>query len=389
VAQLLSPRLAALLSLDPTMLFLEIEVGEENDFGFFTSLLRTGEAEACDQPIASNIRIARQLGNTELVAQLAALRPLPSELTTSNILEELRFFELLEESPPVEYLRFAAANFYRLTDVLCRELKPQTVDLILSESVVLKSEDALFDFLKGEIGEHWFDLLRHVQLSCLSEAKYEEFMALLDPSTLTPGIWARIRSIRRDPRARSGTHSYELCVPYGGQPFDGIFAHLNRVAGGNCAERGLVWAVESNKRGGELSVLFADSDWSGNNYWCHNNVRNGWFKVDFRDRRVSVKHYAIHNSATHGNEYHFLKTWTLEGCDLDAMADSEWTVIDSRRNDENLHRLNAQAVFECNGDTSHAFRYIRLVQRGASHDNSSYSFLISQFEIFGAVSPPD
>jgi hypothetical protein len=164
----------------------------------------------------------------------------------------------------------------------------------------------------------------------------------------------------------------------------------NRIAGGNCVEKGVIAAKESNKHGGKLSVLFANSDWSGGSYWYHANVLNGWFKVDFKDRRVSVIHYAIHNSLSYVSEHNFLKTWTLEGSNIDSDSDSDWTVIDSRTDDETLHGADKlQGVFSCNGDTSHAFRYIRLVQRGPSHNDSFYHFVISQFEIFGTLSAPE
>jgi hypothetical protein len=255
----------------------------------------------------------------------------------------------------------------------------------------LETEDQLFEFLQGELGgEGSIDLLRHVEVCCLSEGKYDEFMNFLDPSTLTPGIWSRIRSIRPIRSFRSETHRYDCQFPYEGKNFDGIFAHLNRLAGGNCVENGIIGVEQSNICGGKLAVLFADSDWNGENYWFHDSVMNGWFKVDFKERRVSVTDYAIHNSLTHIQEHHFLKTWTLEGSNTDSDSDSEWTKIDSRTNDETLHgSTKLQGHFSCNGDTNHAFRYIRFVQRGTANHASYYHFLISQFEIFGRLSPPE
>jgi hypothetical protein len=373
LAQLLSPRVAQLLSTDPTISSLDLEVEDENDFCFFTSLVRDGRADVCEGRLVSLISLAGQLGNRELVEQLVSLHPLPSALTPSNILDELKFYEKMGTLPRVELIRFASENFYRLTEIVSHELKPETLDLIFSESLVLKSEDQFVDFLKGEICEGSIDLLRHVELCCLSEAKYVEFMDLLEPSTLTPGIWSRIRSLRPDRRCRSDAHRHGCPVRYEGKSFDGIFAYLNRIAGGNCAEKGMISAKASNHDYGKLSVLFADNDWSGGNYWQHASVLNGWFKVDFKDRRVSVTDYAVHNSLTSVEERRFLKTWTLEGSNVDSDSDSDWTKIDSRTNDETLHGASKlQGHFECNGDTRQAFRYIRLVQRGASNTTTAF-----------------
>jgi hypothetical protein len=98
-----------------------------------------------------------------------------------------------------------------------------------------------------------------------------------------------------------------------------------------------------------------------------------------------MTHYAIHNSLYHGSEHHFLKTWTVEGSN----DGTKWSVIDSRTNDETLHgKDKIQSLFVCNGDSNQAFRFIRLYQRGTSHDPSCYYFLISQFEAFGILYPP-
>jgi hypothetical protein len=343
------------------------------------------------------VAIGRQLGNTRLVKYFASLHPLPAELSASNVADELKFFESIDEVAPAELLTFTRNNFYRLTDVVAHQLKPGTLDLLFSQPMVLESEDSFLDFLKGEVENGCYDLLRHVELACLSSKKLEEFLELVDLGTVTPGVWERIRllvkSIHTAPRDRSELHHYGFRVRPGDKFFDGIFAHLNRLIGGNCADKakGIIDASDTNACCGTLSFIFADNDWSGGNYWHHNNVPNRGFKVDFRDRRVSVTHYAIHNSKTYVRERDFLKTWTLEGSNTgsDSDCDSDWIVIDSRSNDESLHGASKlQALFECNGDTQHAFRYLRLIQRGTSHDNSTYYFLISQIEIFGFLFEP-
>jgi hypothetical protein len=46
---------------------------------------------------------------------------------------------------------------------------------------------------------------------------------------------------------------------------------------------------------------------------------------------------------------------------------------------------NIQSLYACYGDIAHAFRFIRLLQWGTLHDNSSFHFVISQFEVFGSL----
>jgi general stress protein 26 len=134
---------------------------------------------------------------------------------------------------------------------------------------------------------------------------------------------------------------------------------------------------------GTLTILFDKSDWGRRNFWQNGDIKDGWFQVDFKDRRLVMTHYAIHNSVYWVRDVDFLRTWTVEGSN----DEKTWSVIDTRTNDETLHgKDKIQALFRCNGDTKQAFRFIRLYQRGVSHNLSSHRFLISHFEVFGLLS---
>jgi hypothetical protein len=389
IAQLLSPRVVELLSTDAALDWFDIEVANEDDFSIFVSLLHRGTADFSVDHLPSYISLARQLGNYDLMKQFVSLHPLPSELTPSNILEELKFYEMVGAVPAPELLRFASANFYRLTEIFSHQLKPQTLDLIFSVSLVVESEDAFFDFVKEEIGDGSLDLLRHVDLLYLSGEKIREFLSLLDLTTLTQGIWERIQftvqSIRPDPLHTSPIHRYGTVYRPGANYFDGIFANFNRACSGNCAEKGIIEVTSSQTCCGKPTVIFADSDWSGSHQWHAGNVSSIWFKADFKSRRVAITHYAIHKCSTDCPDTDQLKTWAVEGSNSD--SDSDWTVIDGRRDDQSLYgKSTLQALFECNGDTVHEFRYIRLIQRGPCHNTTNLCFRISQFEIFGVLS---
>jgi hypothetical protein len=174
-----------------------------------------------------------------------------------------------------------------------------------------------------------------------------------------------------------------LCfIRPGSDHFEGIFAFLKEESGGNCLKNNTIAATASKTCCGELHYLFDKSDYGQSAYWHHGNVLNGHFEIDFKDRRLAMTHYAIHNNLHSVSEHHFLKTWTVEGSN----GGKEWTVIDKRTNEESLHgKDKVEALFACNGDTQHEFRFIRLYQRGPSHDPRSYQFLLSQFEVFGTL----
>jgi hypothetical protein len=209
---------------------------------------------------------------------------------------------------------------------------------------------------------------------------------VVDLKRIDDGIWERIRERLLlpvfHPVRRSAVSGCPRLIGPGSDYFGGIFAELNRQTGGNCAVNGAIAATASNTCSGSLTILFNKSDWGQSSYCQHSNVKDGWFQVDFKSRRLVMTHYAIHNSVYRVGEYDFLKTWMVEGSHDEKVR----SVIDTRTNDETLHgKDKIQALFRCNGDTKQAFRFIRLYQRGVSHDSSSFYFLISQFEVFGLL----
>jgi hypothetical protein len=210
-----------------------------------------------------------------------------------------------------------------------------TLDRVLALQLVLWSEDWFFDRIKNTIesrNESCLNLLSHVDLLCLSTRKMIEFLECIDYTMMSREIWchicARLQSDGFHRHTQSSIHEYisQIQIQPRSNIFDGIFAWLKKETGGNCAINGTIIATASNTCCGTLSVLFDTSDYSGSSYWHHNNAKDGYFQIDFKDRRLAMTHYAIHNNSHYVRERDFLKTWTVEG----ANSDLKWTVIDSR-----------------------------------------------------------
>jgi hypothetical protein len=377
LAQLLAPSLAKLVASDPTIDSFYVEIENSDDFALFCSLIETGVTIVSPDRHRVYLSIARQLGNDELIKKLWPFHPSPDELNATNIMAELQFCEEFDQFGD-GVLDYAAQHFNEISPLLECQFTARTLDRILSRRLVLDSEDSLFDFIKNENekrGGAFFELLSRIDLRYLSMDKIAEFCNLIELRGISAGIWDRIRE-------RLLWRECHTVIQPGIDYFDGVFANLKRKTGGNCAVNETITTSASNTHCGTLTILFDKSDWGQSSYWHHDNVKDGWFQVDLRRRRLMMTHYAIHNSVYWVREYDFLKTWTVEGSN-DKKA---WFVIDSRRNDETLHGASkVQALFPCNGGERQAFRFIRLYQRGASHHPSCFHFLISQFEVFGLL----
>jgi hypothetical protein len=388
LAQLLAPSIAKLMASDPTIDSLYVDIDNPDDFALFRSLIETGATVVSPDRNQGYLAIARQLGNEELIQKLYALYRPPDELNATNIVAELQFAELFDQFGD-EALDYAAQHFNEISHLLACQLKVRTLDLVLSKPLVLDSEDGLFDFIKDEIekrGDDCFGLLSRIDLRCLTSQKMMEFLDLIDLRRISTEIWDRIRERLLlpafHPLCRSFVSEFPYCIPPGRDYFDGIFAHLKRKTGGNCALNDTIAATASHTESGTLTVLFDKSDYGRYSYWQNKNVKDAWFQVDFQARWLMLTHYSIHNNGYWVRESDSLNTWTVEVSN----DERAWFVIDSRTNDEALHGASkVQALFPCNGDTAHAFRFIRLYQRGVSHDPSYFNFLISQFEVFGIL----
>jgi hypothetical protein len=78
-------------------------------------------------------------------------------------------------------------------------------------------------------------------------------------------------------------------------------------------------------------------DW--NHYFFTENSPNSWIQFDFKDRFVSVTHYAL---TSDGQSAHHLLEWTASGSN----DGNSWTIVDHQK----TQRLNGDFIttlFEC------------------------------------------
>jgi hypothetical protein len=243
-----------------------------------------------------------------------------AEITNETIIQELILYQDFHEIPQ-PLLEHANKHFYQIMNLLPSQIKYKTLGLILSmDSLILETEDSLFDFIKQQIISHdssFLDFISHIDLSFLSSSRISEFLELISYNNLTPDIWScisrRLQNPLLFPLKHSSTHQYcNLFIPKD-DIFDGIFSSLNKLSGGNCATNGTISVKASNTHCGNLSIIFVKNDFGQNNFWHHDHIKDGYFEIDFLKRRISLSHYAIHNNLHYVREHDFFKTWTVEG----------------------------------------------------------------------------
>jgi hypothetical protein len=246
LAQLLSPAVSRLLSIDPTLDSFHIEVDNPEDFTVFRSLLSTGFCDISRDDICLCLTICQQLENSALIEQLFGLYEIGGELTLSNVVSKFHFYERYGEIP-VGLIEYASTHFFELKEVLFSELEVSTLDQIFRKGVVVESEDSLFEFIKREIEnrtEDCLSLLSHIELLYLTNCKMNEVVDFIETRGLTGCIWCKITELLRfygsNRSIRPSIHTSSVVFEPGTNHFDGIFAYLKRETGSNCAVNGTI-----------------------------------------------------------------------------------------------------------------------------------------------------
>jgi hypothetical protein len=105
-----------------------------------------------------------------------------------------------------------------------------------------------------------------------------------------------------------------------------------------------------------------------------------WICYDFKERTIVPTHYSLRSASRDygGVGGSHLKSWLIET----SMNESNWTVVDERRDNADLNDQNVTRAFAVS--VSQQCRFIRLVMLGKNHAGW-YGLRISSFEIFGSL----
>jgi hypothetical protein len=96
-------------------------------------------------------------------------------------------------------------------------------------------------------------------------------------------------------------------------------------------------------------------------------------------RRMAVNRYSIQGR----NDFngHYPRNWKLRG----SLDNSTWIDIDTRTGDTTIASLGAWGTFVPNGNTSTAFRYLRVEMTGPSSDGNNY-LCLAEVQLYGTLS---
>jgi hypothetical protein len=380
VANFLSPRVAHLHSIDPSVDQFVIKTDDPDHQ--FKEILSFGRGLAVDVNETNRAflaSVASELGNYELY--FALHEPFQTNLQVSTFCELFPPCDIGEALPEkaVEYL---AEHFHDLESSFLNEFPISGLTQILSHpSLRLLSEDSLYEFLSSHFDSNpcYIGLLELVRFEFLTKSAITNFVKWtcdhFDQFTLSLSMWqavtARLLLDVRVDAAQSERFATRFALDESSR-LNGIIAHLTRKHGGNVHNQKIVTVAGSSQYQGYVAHNAVDL--TTETYFESQNAPNQWLCYDFQDRRVQLTDYSI---AAHKNN-HWLRSWVIEG----SQDNKTWVTLDERNTNTEAdagHPITSFAV-----QRRITSRYVRIRQTANSAYNANWLVLYG-FEVFGLL----
>jgi hypothetical protein len=375
VGLFLSTRLAGQFLADPTIR--EFQITTKDAERIFPKILQLGrgssvEIAESEKPIF--IGVCAELQNPELFELIfGRIRAAPTIETVFD-----RLFVLLSQQSDITCeISFIASHFHEFSFSQMLSLDLSILNEILcNPSLRLESDDRLcLDILnQAELDGRYFSLLEFVRFEYLSPSVFTAFLNFVNASFeyFNYSIWLALQNhLEQSTKPKGKTFPFVA-----DRPFQGIIAYLTERYGGNVHDHNRV-RITSNRtrRDSYLPKNVADLE-SPEGFWSDNSIGQ-FLCYDFVYWKVWVTHYSIRSHESEDETHP--RNWALEGSN----DGSEWTLLDSRMDDEHLNGGNR--VWSFRADSPTAFRQIRIRSTGPSH-NPEYSFFgFVSFELFGTL----
>jgi hypothetical protein len=325
--------------------------------------------------------LSEALGNAELSEMVEDFVEGSEELSVSNCLSRLKR-KMRNGVGVMREVEFAGSH---ICDIEVEDLRGLEIGVLIEifrcKSLRIPSEDWLLELIFA-LYPRSSALLGEVRFEYLSPSSIDLFFERVSIDELNSAVWdrLRIRCRHRLVYDRSELSSKELsgCVtrsPDPQLPFCGLIGDLGSVCGGNVHTKGAV-SITCSSTAHNQCWQVVDSDWTS--WWCSKDVANSWIQFDFKDRAVSLTHYALKSHSGGGD-------WFVQWPLLGSTDGNSWTVLD-RRHTQDLNGLSIIEIFECNESSrvGSFYRYIRLTQTGKNSSNHD-SLKLTNIEFFGSM----
>lgn len=398
-AELLSPKICQIHSIDPTFDQIDINTKEKGDFSEFLKLVKfePTKLKINELEFIKEIIEFLEIDSIEIIKADET-----NEITESNVFSlmqnhtKYRSFYADEIEKEIEFISGHFSELFETKKDELEQLDEQTLfDITKHEALLLKSEDQLLSFVNGLYlkNERYKFLYENVIFNNCSSSIIQEFINIFDLNDINSTIWKTL-SIRLcceiiiecDSKLNEKLYkdiefkntidkSIQIFEYKEGKEFDGIISSIAKKCGGNPHDKGEI-EVKSNCRNINEPKNLLDYD-SDNFYATYNIQPDACITFDFKDKLIEISKYSI-KSTLHDSNKGQIKNWVIEI----SSDGKQWTKIDEHSNYSGLNERGAIKTF--NVQPNQFSRFFRFRHTG-EYWGPNWALKFNSIEIFGKL----
>lgn len=401
IADLLSPNICRLHTIDPTAQTFRIDTKEKGDFSNILNLIKFENIQVPMNEISFIIEVIENLGNNSIRFHEKINQ---TQITCDNVFSLINRHAKYENFYSKELqddIIFISSHFYELCATRKNELVNLPSDLLFdivgNDMLQLNDEDQFLSFINDLYSKNpkYSVMYQYVYFSNVSSKSIKDFINIFNYEDMNHLIWAAV-SLRLENENQNNilnksnnkkeefAKRYEKAKEFGmmfpfinNKPFSGVFNYLKMTT--------------EDKIENEISITSSEGAYSSINcplnvfsnedrkYYRSFNEPNSWICFEFKKHRITPSYYTI-MSANEFKDGSHPKSWVIEG----SINSNAWEVLDDQKNCSYLNGRNKIYTVKINNESSKEFKYIRMRMTGQSWYNDNCLQLHS-FEIFGRL----
>lgn len=403
IADLLSPKISQLHSIDSTSDNFIIETQETGDFSVFLNLINFDHNNIPESELPFISEVIKILNSDTIKVH----SPNNSNtLTLNNVFGRLenhlkndKFFKQEIESE----IEFISSQFFEINEDDEEQIKQMSQlplnilnSILNSPKLQLKAEDQLLKVVNSiySIERSYFQLYEHVQFVNVESENILEFLEFFNFNDLTSETWLNLASRlkqetkrneklnyrykfekNRFPTAKNKSNKIEILFNNENQ-FDGIINFIrNQDIDGTQNSIEITASSVANPLFPPSNVIEYETDQL---YFYTKNSQNSWIRFDFKENRVSPTSYTLRTDMS--SDYH-PKSWVIEGSNDKV----NWEKIDHQTNCNFTNGRDITHTFEIAKNTGKEFKYIQMRVTGKNW-LGHYLLDIGAIEFHGTLS---
>lgn len=395
IADLLSPTICNLHSIDPTIDKFTINTIEKGDFSQIFSLIEFEEKQFSKKEIPFITEVIEILGNESIEYQEEI-----EEITIDNVFSFVKMHEKYPKIFSKSFLTeidFISEHFPDLCEKQENEFRNISIDTLMNilnnKLLQLKTENQLLKFANQmyKYDVNYSIVYESVIFENVSSKAMREFISIYNFNDMNNNIWNKLSKrlehkikFENDIQKVNNRYKEKLkkTFPVQINEFKGILSYLYKKSKGEIGREISIESYSMINNCQPTNVVLFDSDSFVETLENENNECN-WLRFDFRNYRVIPTDYTI-KSYPYNEDAHHPKHWVIEGSN----DNKSWEILDKKENCDYLRGKNKVQTFKMNQNITKEFRYIRmrLTRENWYHDNNiNHRLAISSFEMYGII----